>query len=53
VRRALGGMFVAEDLLRLPEIATFDLRGNASRLLGFLTMYRITAGDLASSSNNT
>src|SRR5262249_198776 len=32
----LGGRFVAEDLLRPPTIATFDLAGNVTRSLGFL-----------------
>src|SRR5262249_54478757 len=31
---ALGGAFVAEDLLRPPTIVTFDLHGNVARSLG-------------------
>jgi bacillolysin/thermolysin len=51
---AFGGMFVAEDLLRPPSIATFDLKGNVSRVLGFLDgVTSLGAADLASSTNNT
>ncbi len=51
---ALGGMFVAEDLLRPPSIATFDLKGNVSKVLGFLDgVTSLGAADLASSPNNT
>jgi thermolysin len=51
---ALSGMFVAEDLLRPPSIATFDLKGNVSRTLDFLNgVTDLNAGDLANSSDNT
>ena len=51
--RAFGGMFVAEDLLRPPSIATFDLKGNVARVLSFLNgVTELGASDLASSPNN-
>jgi thermolysin len=51
---ALSGMFVAEDLLRPPSIATFDLKGNVSRTLDFLNgSTALHAGDLANSPDNT
>jgi len=51
---SLGGGFVAEDLLRPPDIETFDMRGNVSRVLGFLNgVTSLGAADLASSSTNT
>jgi bacillolysin len=51
---ALGGRFVAQDLLRPPTIGTFDLAGNVSRSLGFLNgVVDLGASDLASSTNNT
>ena len=51
---AFGGMFVTEDLLRPPDIATFDMRGNVDRTMGFLDgVIALGAADLASSTNNT
>jgi bacillolysin len=51
---SLGGRFVAEDLLRPPDIETFDMKGNISRVLGFLNgVTSLGAADLASSSTNT
>ncbi len=51
---AVGGAFVAEDLLRPPDIATFDLKGNVSRAMGFLNgVTSLSAADLASSPTNT
>jgi bacillolysin len=51
---SLGGGFVAEDLLRPPDIETFDMKGNVSRVLGFLNgVTSLGAADLASSSTNT
>jgi thermolysin len=51
---ALAGAFVAEDLLRPPAIATFDIKGNVSRTLGFLNgLTSLNAADLASSPDNT
>jgi len=51
---ALGGRFVAEDLLRPPTIGTFDLAGNVTRSLGFLNGFLdLGSSDLASSTSNT
>jgi thermolysin len=51
---AVGGAFVAEDLLRPPDIATFDLKGNVSRAMGFLNgVTSLNAADLATSPTNT
>jgi bacillolysin len=51
---ALGGRFVAEDLLRPPTIGTFDLAGNVTRSLGFLNGFlHLGPSDLASSTSNT
>ena len=41
---AFGGMFVAEDLLRPPSIATFDLKGNVSRGAGVPRWRHVTGG---------
>ena len=52
--RGISGDFVAEDLARPPDIATFDMKGNVSRTLNFLNgLVRLGVNDLASSSNNT
>jgi thermolysin len=51
---AVGGAFVAEDLLRPPDITTFDLKGNVSRAMGFLNgVTSLSAADLATSPTNT
>jgi thermolysin len=50
----LGGVFVADDVLRPPQIVTFDLRGNVSRTLGYLNgVVGLNVNDVATSSNNT
>jgi Zn-dependent metalloprotease len=52
--RALSGIFVAEDVARPPDIATFDMRGNLARTLGYLNgVLALNVNDLASSTNNT
>jgi thermolysin len=52
--RSLSGRFVAEDVARPPDIATFDMRGNLARTLGFLDgVIDLNVNDLASSANNT
>jgi len=52
--RALSGMFVADDLARPPDVATFDLRGNLDRTIGFLNGFiHLGVNDLASNPSNT
>jgi thermolysin len=52
--RASGGRFVAEDLARPPDIATFDMKGNVTRTMNFLNgIIGLGLNDFASSSTNT
>jgi bacillolysin len=52
--RAVSGFFVAEDLFRPPDIATFDMKGNVARTMNFLNgVVSLGLNDFASSSNDT
>jgi bacillolysin len=51
--RADRGEYVTEDLLRPPDIATFDMKGNVARALDFLNgAISLGVNDLASSPDN-
>jgi bacillolysin len=51
--RANSGVYVTEDLLRPPDIATFDMKGNVARTVNFLNgVIRLGVNDLASSTDN-
>jgi thermolysin len=47
------GVYLTEDLLRPPDIATFDMKGNVVRTLNFLNgAIGLNVNDLASSTDN-
>jgi bacillolysin len=48
-----GGIFIASDALRPPSILTYDLKGDAAKVLGFLEGGEtITDADLATDADN-
>jgi len=53
--RSVSGSYIADDLLRPPEIITYDMRGNTDRTLLFLnSVIDLVMSDVATgSSNNT
>ena len=49
----VGGTFTSEDFLRPPDIATYDMKSNLNRTIGFLNgVFALSTSDLARSSDN-